>query len=260
MNANGKPGEWALAGAKVVEEKKVRNLPSATQSPKRQHRADEKRASLDDRESLIVRDVDGSTEGRLPLEVPIADLEAAGHHREPLLAVIRDKCIDCSGGSLAEVRKCTAVKCPLWPDGQCREFRPEKRRRSPGLFARGRQRRRGSYPTRRRLKRLRGSHSQRPITRRQSRGNMTPPEQPGEHRGRTYQDAGPESTSTGRAAVGSAAMPPPPEEAASARAVTGRPHGELVEPSDERSRGDTALRPPGEVRLKATQGQSREGD
>jgi hypothetical protein len=28
---------------------------------------------------------------------------------------IRNTCIDCSGGVRAEVRKCPATKCPLWP-------------------------------------------------------------------------------------------------------------------------------------------------
>jgi hypothetical protein len=29
--------------------------------------------------------------------------------------VIREKCIDCCCGSVYEVAKCTAEKCPLWP-------------------------------------------------------------------------------------------------------------------------------------------------
>lgn len=28
---------------------------------------------------------------------------------------IRMKCVDCCGGIRAEVRKCTATECPLWP-------------------------------------------------------------------------------------------------------------------------------------------------
>ena len=28
---------------------------------------------------------------------------------------VRNKCIDCCGGVRAEVRKCPATKCPLWP-------------------------------------------------------------------------------------------------------------------------------------------------
>jgi len=30
------------------------------------------------------------------------------------LRKIREKCLDCSGGSMAEVRRCTAFRCPLW--------------------------------------------------------------------------------------------------------------------------------------------------
>lgn len=33
----------------------------------------------------------------------------------PLAKAIREKCIDCSGGSLAEVRLCPVLKCALWP-------------------------------------------------------------------------------------------------------------------------------------------------
>lgn len=32
-----------------------------------------------------------------------------------LLKAVREKCIDCSGGSLAEVRLCAVVRCALWP-------------------------------------------------------------------------------------------------------------------------------------------------
>lgn len=28
---------------------------------------------------------------------------------------IKAKCLDCSGGIRAEVRRCTATNCPLWP-------------------------------------------------------------------------------------------------------------------------------------------------
>lgn len=45
----------------------------------------------------------------------LARIEAAGHVKRPILQAIREKCIDCSGGSLAEVRRCPVVKCALWP-------------------------------------------------------------------------------------------------------------------------------------------------
>jgi len=66
-------------------------------------------------EALIVRNPDQSTEGADPRVVPIANLNAAGHFPKPILKVIREKCLDCCAGAESEVRKCTAVKCALWP-------------------------------------------------------------------------------------------------------------------------------------------------
>jgi hypothetical protein len=45
----------------------------------------------------------------------LARVEAVGHVKRPILQAIREKCIDCSGGSLAEVRWCPVTKCALWP-------------------------------------------------------------------------------------------------------------------------------------------------
>lgn len=39
----------------------------------------------------------------------------AGHTRISPMQAIRRKCVDCSGQQLAEVRRCEAVKCALWP-------------------------------------------------------------------------------------------------------------------------------------------------
>ncbi len=101
MNEHRNPGTWARAGVKKVE-KSTKLLTSASQKSPSQHR-------------LIVRNADGSTEGADPFHVPIAELNAAGHVPGPMLAVIRAKCLDCSGGFPSEVRKCTAVGCVLWP-------------------------------------------------------------------------------------------------------------------------------------------------
>jgi hypothetical protein len=60
---------------------------------------------------LLIRNDDGPLEGRDPRELP---LEALGELPGPL-AAIRAKCIDCSAGNMAEVRRCATVKCPLWP-------------------------------------------------------------------------------------------------------------------------------------------------
>jgi hypothetical protein len=44
-----------------------------------------------------------------------AEAEAHGHCKQPLLKVIRSKCIDCCVGQQAEVRLCEAYDCNLWP-------------------------------------------------------------------------------------------------------------------------------------------------
>jgi hypothetical protein len=47
---------------------------------------------------------------------PTADVARdAGHQPQSPLAAIRAKCVDCSGGSPSEARRCEAVDCPLWP-------------------------------------------------------------------------------------------------------------------------------------------------
>jgi hypothetical protein len=63
---------------------------------------------------LIIRH-SGGTEGADPRTLPITELEAAGHMPAPLLKIIRHKCLDCCVGSSAEVGRCTAIGCPLWP-------------------------------------------------------------------------------------------------------------------------------------------------
>ena len=42
------------------------------------------------------------------------DLLKLGSERSPIKA-IRAHCIECSGGKVGEVKKCTAYRCPLWP-------------------------------------------------------------------------------------------------------------------------------------------------
>jgi hypothetical protein len=65
--------------------------------------------------ALVEHDPNGWTVGRDPRGVPQADLTAAGHLPQPLLKIIRSKCLDCCTGDRAEVARCTAVACPLWP-------------------------------------------------------------------------------------------------------------------------------------------------
>ena len=53
--------------------------------------------------------------GRDPRRMTEAELAALNHHARPLLAVIRANCIECAGGSEAEVRRCRMVTCAFWP-------------------------------------------------------------------------------------------------------------------------------------------------
>ena len=39
----------------------------------------------------------------------------AGHEPRSPISAIREKCRDCCGGQLAEIKACQAVKCSLWP-------------------------------------------------------------------------------------------------------------------------------------------------
>jgi hypothetical protein len=65
-------------------------------------------------ESFIVRHPDGSTEGRHPDDLAPEVLGRA-HQKRSIMAVIRAKCLDCCCHQQSEVRRCTAVHCPLWP-------------------------------------------------------------------------------------------------------------------------------------------------
>jgi hypothetical protein len=56
----------------------------------------------------------GAQVGKLPGSIPLQDLRDLGHPESPIKA-IRAKCLDCSSGNDAEVRKCTATGCALWP-------------------------------------------------------------------------------------------------------------------------------------------------
>lgn len=66
-------------------------------------------------EVLIERDSGGKPQGRDPRALGRDEIGLAGHEKSPILSVIRAKCLDCSGYQQSEVRKCTAVRCALWP-------------------------------------------------------------------------------------------------------------------------------------------------
>jgi hypothetical protein len=56
----------------------------------------------------------GEIIGVSPLNLSRKDILALGHPTTPMQA-IRANCLDCCNGSPAEVRKCTAIGCALWP-------------------------------------------------------------------------------------------------------------------------------------------------
>jgi hypothetical protein len=49
-----------------------------------------------------------------PSDTP-TDGSARTQPAPPLLKVIREKCIDCCGGQVGEVRNCVTKTCALWP-------------------------------------------------------------------------------------------------------------------------------------------------
>ena len=55
------------------------------------------------------------TIGRDPRAMTRVELEALGHGKQPLLRVIRRRCLDCCAQQQVEVRNCTAVRCANWP-------------------------------------------------------------------------------------------------------------------------------------------------
>jgi hypothetical protein len=57
---------------------------------------------------------EGELIGKHPGDVPSEILSLKFRAQNPLKA-IREKCLDCCCENAAEVRKCVAVDCPLWP-------------------------------------------------------------------------------------------------------------------------------------------------
>ena len=57
---------------------------------------------------------EGEPIGKHPGDVPPDFLSLKFRAQNPLKA-IREKCLDCSCGNAAEVRKCVAIDCTLWP-------------------------------------------------------------------------------------------------------------------------------------------------
>lgn len=74
-----------------------------------------KRARTKQTDNPLLEYQDGYFLGKHPKNLDISDIEAAGHSNDPLAKIIRKKCLDCCVFQKAEVRKCTATDCSLWP-------------------------------------------------------------------------------------------------------------------------------------------------
>jgi len=57
---------------------------------------------------------EGCPRGRDPRQMSAFELRVAGVEKRRRGDAIRAFCIDCQGGSPAEVRRCGAIQCPLW--------------------------------------------------------------------------------------------------------------------------------------------------
>lgn len=57
----------------------------------------------------------GEVVGRDPRGMTADELRGIGHVPMSPIEALRARCLDCCGGSVAEVRYCTARKCPSWP-------------------------------------------------------------------------------------------------------------------------------------------------
>ena len=57
----------------------------------------------------------GELIGRDPRQMTPDQIHELGHTSSSLTAAVKAKCRDCCGHDRSEVRKCTAVGCPLWP-------------------------------------------------------------------------------------------------------------------------------------------------
>ena len=64
---------------------------------------------------LLSQDTNGHFYGKCPEDALEELNEIPGHVPTPIMKVIRSKCLDCVGYSEAEVRKCVATDCALWP-------------------------------------------------------------------------------------------------------------------------------------------------
>src|SRR5262245_50633995 len=74
---------------------------------------------------------EGELIGKHPSDVPTEILALNFSAQNPLKA-IREKCLDCCCGNAAEVRKCVATDCALWPFRMGKNPFHKKRKLSAG--------------------------------------------------------------------------------------------------------------------------------
>lgn len=78
---------------------------------------------------------DGHLIGKNPLSIDINLLKEAGHGDNPIVKIIRKKCLDCCGQQKGEVRKCVVTDCPLWAFRMgVNPFLSEKRKANKSYF------------------------------------------------------------------------------------------------------------------------------
>jgi len=94
---------------------------------------------------LLTKIEDGHAVGKDPRTLSPAELNEAGLFDAPLTLVIREKCLDCCGGSSDEVKKCTAISCSLWAyrtkknPFRKRDITPEQRQEAADRLRKARQ-------------------------------------------------------------------------------------------------------------------------
>lgn len=65
--------------------------------------------------AFVYTDQHGEQSGVDPRKLSPEQLAEIGHTPRSLIKVIRAKCVECCCGGVAEVKRCTAISCHLWP-------------------------------------------------------------------------------------------------------------------------------------------------
>lgn len=69
---------------------------------------------IETQHNRLFEKVDREWVGRVPTRVSREFLSLNFRQNNPVKA-IREKCLDCCGGSKAEIRKCVSTDCAIWP-------------------------------------------------------------------------------------------------------------------------------------------------